>query len=233
MNTESPIDLDCEAIHAQLDVDGYAHLPGLFGGPGVSELERLFGDSLRWSPMQAEGMGQGEMAYLAEEGLSHLDAARRALFHCLAPLASRWDAELGLANGYPGSFQKFDEAYNREGGRSVYAHRLGAGGYLALQQRVADSCSFPFQVVALVSQPGVDFDGGEFVLTERRPRMQSRPAVIPLQAGDAAIICTSYRSTKGTHGFYRTDFKHAVSKVHSGVRLGLHLSFHDIDRPVN
>jgi hypothetical protein len=160
-------------------------------------------------------------------------AARRALFHCLAPLASRWDAELGLANGYPGSFQKFDEAYNREGGRSVYAHRLGAGGYLALQQRVADSCSFPFQVVALLSQPGVDFDGGEFVLTERRPRMQSRPAVIPLQAGDAAIICTSYRSTKGTHGFYRTNFKHAVSKVHSGVRLGLHLSFHDIDRPVN
>lgn len=225
--------MNTESLIARLDAEGYAPVPGLLDGFGVSELARLSGHSTSWSPISSEGMGKGDVAYLTKEASSRLQTIRQALFHDLVPLANRWNAELGLADTYPGSFDTFDEAFNHEGGITAYMHRLGAGDYLALQQRAGDSRSFPFQVVVLASQPGVDFDGGEFVLTERRPRMQSRPAVVPLQAGDGAIICTSYRSAKGSRGFYRTDFKHAVSKVHGGTRLGLHVSFHDIDWPAN
>lgn len=233
MSTSSVNWLDDKAIHDQLDSEGYAHIPNLLGGHGISEVTRLSGCSTAWSAMPSDWMGKGDVAYLANEALSYLQALRQRLFHCLVPLANRWNAELGLADSYPGSFEKFDEAFNHERGKNAYLYRLGAGDYVALQQRVGDDRPFPFQIAVLASRPGADFDGGEFVLTERRPRMQSRPAVVPLQAGDAAIICTSYRSAKGSRGFYRTDFKHAVSKVHGGTRLGLHVSFHDIDWPAN
>jgi len=231
MSAESSIEVNGEAIHDRLDAEGYAYLPGLLDASEMTELARLAVRSASWRPMPSEGMGKGDVTCLTNEVSSRLQTLRQALFHGLVPLANRWNVELGLADAYPGSFDEFDEAFNREGGTTAYMHRLGADDYLALQQCTGNSGSFPFQVVALASQPGVDFDGGEFVLTERRPRMQSRPAVIPLQAGDAAVICTSYRAAKGSRGFFRTEFKHAVSTVHKGTRLGLHLSFHDIPWP--
>ena len=114
----------------------------------------------------------------------------------------------------------------RQGGQS-HLSRLGVEDYLPLHQRNAGGQVFPMQVVALLSEPGKDFDGGEFVMTEQRPRMQSRPMVLPLGLGDAAIIGTAERPFKGTRGHYRVNLKHAVSRVRSGERVGLELTFHD------
>ena len=105
--------------------------------------------------------------------------------------------------------------------------RLCVGDYVALHQRNDGDQVFPLQVVALLSEPGTDFEGGEFVMTEQRPRMQSRPMVLPLGLGDAAIITTSLRPFKGAKGHYRVNLKHAISRVRKGRRIGMALTFHD------
>ena len=119
---------------------------------------------------------------------------------------------------------------NREAGQvrpQSHLSRLGVDDYVALHQRSDGEFVFPFQVVALLSEPGTDFRGGEFVMTELRPRMQSRPMVLPLKLGDAAIISTSVRPCRGANGYHRANLKHAISRVHRGERVGVELSFHD------
>jgi hypothetical protein len=105
-----------------------------------------------------------------------------------------------------------------------HLNRLRVDDYLALHQRHDGEHVFPLQIVGLLTEPGSDFQGGEFVMTEQRPRMQSRPMVLPLKLGDAAIISTAQRPFKGTKGFYRVNLKHAISRVRGGERIGVELS---------
>ncbi|WP_408164310.1 2OG-Fe(II) oxygenase [Caballeronia jiangsuensis] len=130
---------------------------------------------------------------------------------------------------YPAELEEFLRLNRTAGQVQQLSHlnRLGAGDYLALHQSSEGDHVFPLQVVALLSEPGKDFHGGEFVLTEQRPRMQSRPMVLPLGLGDMAIISTAHKPFRGTKGFYRVNLKHAISRVHRGERVGVALSFHD------
>ncbi len=151
-------------------------------------------------------------------GEAPLAAWRDALYQRLLPIARRWQAQLDPhAPPLPAAP---DPAVPEL--RSC----LRAGEHQPLQQHAAAAARFPLQLVALLSEPGRDFDGGEFVMTEQRPRMQSRPIVLPLRRGDVAVIAVAQRPYRGAAGPYRVNLKHAISRVHRGERLGLELLFH-------
>src|SRR5690606_16406527 len=145
-----------------------------------------------------------------------------------APIANRWNEALDAAYRYPALLEEFLQR-NREAGQTrplSHLSRLGESDYMALHQQSEGEHVFPMQVVALLAAPGTAFTGGAFVLTEQRPRMQTRLMVMPLRRGDAAIIATAQRQPTGGKGNWRVKLKHAVSPVRSGQRTGLALSFH-------
>ena len=158
-----------------------------------------------------------------------LDAWRTAFYGHLAAIANRWNDTLGMDDRYPATLGDFLRR-NRKAGQTrgqSYLSRLGVEDHVPLHQRNAGEEVFPLQLVALLSEPGTDFQGGEFVMTEQRPRTQSRPMVLPLGLGDAALIATAQRPFKGSKGHYRVNLKHAIGRVRQGERIGLELSFHD------
>ena len=176
-------------------------------------------DRIDWRHVEACLDGEGYAVIpglLAGEPVDALTSWAAAFYRHLAPLANRWHAALDSDVRYPATPHRDRKPIFR-------IVRLREGEDLPLHQSHGGPHAFPFQVVALLSEPGRDFTGGEFVMTERRPRMQSRPMVVPLHAADAAVICATSRPLKGSHAEYRADLKHAVSRVHSGERVGLEL----------
>ncbi|QYY29924.1 2OG-Fe(II) oxygenase [Cupriavidus pinatubonensis] len=223
--------LDWQEIAAQLDQDGYAGLPGLLSPEQARELGRDAGQSgaFHHHSLESAGLGRGEMVCLGGVLPDPWADWRTALYCKLAPIANRWNALMNIDYRYPRELREFIK-HNREAGQSQplsCLHRLRSGDYLALHQRADGEHVFPLQVIALLSEPGVDFQGGEFVMTEQRPRMQSRPAVVPLGIGDMAIISTARRPHKGAGGHYRVNLRHAISRVRAGDRIGVELSFHN------
>lgn len=210
--------LDWAGIADQLDGEGYAMLPGMLDAGLVRDLKR-----------QAGIMGRGGLLYFAGDLPAPLQAWRADFYRHLALIANRWNEILGIGDRYPRELGDFLRR-NREAGQTQgqsHLSRLGVDDYLPLHQRCVGEQVFPLQIVALLSEPEADFQGGEFVMTEQRPRMQSRPMVLPLKRGDAAIIGTAERPFKGASGYYRVNLKHAVSRVRGGERIGLELFFHD------
>ncbi|CAG9256871.1 conserved hypothetical protein [Paraburkholderia unamae] len=224
-------ELDWTAITAQLDSEGYAVLPRLLDADHAHELARAAraSNALRRMALDSADLGRGDLLYFDAQ-LPQPWAQWRTLFYRhLAPVANRWNEALNVAYRYPEEPEAF-LARNRQAGQTKaqsHVNRLRADDYLALHQRNHGEHVFPLQVVTLLTQPGKDFTGGEFVMTEQRPRMQSRPMVVPLGAGDAAIIATGQRPFKGSSGYYRVNLKHAISRVREGERIGVELSFHD------
>ena len=185
-------------------------------------------DAVRVS-LASNNVGSGELIHFDATLPASLEKLRAALYPHLASIANRWNGILGVTDRYPAQLQDFLQR-NREAGQArVQSHlsRLGPEDHIALHQRNDGEVVFPLQLIALLSAPGLDFLGGEFVMTEQRPRRQSRPMVLPLALGDAALIATAERPFRGSKGFYRVNLKHAVSRVRQGERLGLELSFHD------
>lgn len=220
--------LDWAGIAHQLGLEGYALLPGLLASANVLALATETG---RWRrvPLASSDLGRGDRYDCGADLPGPLASLRQALYPHLASIANRWNQILGVGYRYPASLQAF-LLRNREAGQTrglSYLSRLGESDYLALHQRAEGEHVFPLQLVGLLSAPGEDFTGGEFVMTEQRPRMQSRPMVLPLRRGDAALIGTAQRPFKGSNGYYRVNLKHAVSRVRSGQRIGVELSFHD------
>lgn len=193
--------LDWVDIAAQLDAEGYALLPGWLDADAAGRLA-----------------SQAQAASLP----APLEAWSRAFYPHLAAIAERWNDILGAGGRYPAELADSGQVRAQS-----HLNRLGVGDYVPLHQRGDGGQVFPLQVVALLSVPGKDFLGGEFVMTEQRPRMQSRPMVLPLQLGDAAIIATAERPVKGSAGYYRVKLRHAISRVREGQRIGMELSFHD------
>lgn len=218
--------LDWEQIGTQLDLEGYVLLPGLL--TPLLTLPDDF-DSLRCVSLASADLGRGEIRYFRENLPEPLSAMREALYPHLARVANHWNDTLDVAYRYPDALQSFLKRNRHAGQLQGISHlnRLGDGDYLALHQRADNEVVFPLQLIGLFSSPNQDFTGGEFVMTEQRPRMQSRPMVLPLAQGDAALICTAQRPFKGSKGYYRVNLKHAISRVRSGQRIGLELSFHD------
>lgn len=228
---DAPLDrLNWTDIGLQLDAEGYVVLPGLLGVDVARDLaQQATAAGARRVALESDDLGRGELFYFGAGMPAPLELWRTALYRRLVAIANRWNETLGVALRYPAELGDFLRRNQEAGQTRAQSHlsRLGGEGHVSLHQRNDGEQVFPMQIVAVLSEPGVDFQGGEFVMTEQRPRMQSRPAVLPLKLGDVAVIATAERPVKGSQGYYRVNLKHAISRVRKGERIGLELLFHD------
>jgi hypothetical protein len=220
------------AIAGVLDAQGWVRLPSLLASAECAAIARLYGsdDGFRSRViMSKHGFGRGEYRYFAYPLPGLIEALRRALYARLAPIANRWHATMGVDIRFPDDHAAFIRRC-REAGQTRPTPLLlqyGKGDYNCLHQDLYGEHVFPLQVAILLSEPGEDFDGGEFVLTEQRPRMQSRAAVVPLKRGDAVIFAVNSRPALGARGAYRVNMRHGVSEIRRGHRHTLGIIFHD------
>jgi len=225
---------DWQQVDEDLARDGAAVVRGLLGEADCHALASLYDTA---SPgtfrsrvvMARHGFGRGEYQYF-DYPLPHLLARlRTALYPMLAPIANRWNEALGLPQRYPAAHADYLARCHAAGQERAtpLLLRYGPGDFNCLHQDLYGEHVFPLQVVLLLSQPGRDFEGGEFVLTEQRPRMQSRPLVLPLAQGDAAIFAVSHRPVQGARGIYRVNMRHGVSRIRAGQRTTAGIIFHD------
>jgi hypothetical protein len=179
--------------------------------------------------MSRHGFGQGEYQYFNYPLPSIVEGLRTPLYAKLAPIANAWNEAMGIAVRYPEAHPEFlDRCHAAGQGRPTpLLLRYGAGDYNCLHQDLYGEHVFPLQVAVLLAQPAVDFTGGEFVMTEQRPRMQSRPEIVPLEQGDAVAFAVNLRPVQGARGTYRVKMKHGVSRLRSGQRHTLGIIFHD------
>jgi hypothetical protein len=225
--------IDWPAVHDALDGQGAATLPALLTPAECAAIASLYGrgeDVFRSRVVMARhGFGQGEYRYFAHPMPPLIAALRSAFYPRLVPIANRWSAALGSTIRFPDEHREFIERCHGASQRrpTPLLLKYEAGDYNCLHQDLYGEHVFPLQVVLLLSQPGRDFDGGEFVMTEQRPRMQSRPMVLPLQQGDAALIAVHHRPVRGARGVYRVNLRHGVSRVRSGRRFTAGVIFHD------
>jgi hypothetical protein len=181
--------------------------------------------------MARHGFGRGEYKYFSYPLPELISRLRTALYYHLAPLANRWNEAMGIAVRYPPEHVDFI-ARCRQAGQTKATPlllRYEADDYNCLHQDIYGEHVFPLQVAILLSEPGRDFSGGEFVMTEQRPRMQSRAEVVSLRQGDAVIFAVRQRPVQGTRGVYRVNLRHGVSRVRSGRRHTLGIIFHDAE----
>jgi hypothetical protein len=222
--------LDWASITAQLDAEGCAMVRGLLDARTARALARQVTAARTVRvPLSSIELGRGELFYFEGRLPAPLETWRTGFYRHLAVIADRWNEALGVDGRYPAQLDEFVQR-NRQAGQTraqSCLSRLGVEDHVSLHQRNDGEQVFPMQLVALLSDPGTDFRGGEFVMVEQRPRMQSRPMVLPLELGDVAIITTAERPFKGSRGHYRVNLKHAISRVREGERIGLELSFHD------
>ena len=224
--------LDWDAVARALDREGWAMLPGLLSDDQCDGIAGLYGrDALFRSRvhMARHGFGRGEYRYFAYPLPPLVGALRGGLYLRLAPIANRWHERMGMDVRFPADHAEF-LARCHEAGQARPTPLLlkyGPGDYNCLHQDLYGEHVFPLQVALLLSAPGDDFSGGEFVLTEQRPRMQSRAAVVPLGKGDAVVFAVNVRPVKGSRGDYRVMMRHGVSEVRSGSRHTLGVIFHD------
>jgi len=179
--------------------------------------------------MGRHGFGRGEYRYFKYPLPNLVGELRTALYPRLAPVANEWNERMGIETRYPAVHKEFLDLCHKAGQDrpTPLLLQYGAGDYNCLHQDLYGDLAFPLQVATLLSQPGEDFTGGEFVLTEQRPRMQTRPEVVPLRQGDAVAFAVHHRPVKGARGSYRVNLRHGVSRVRSGHRHTLGIIFHD------
>ncbi|MDB5705592.1 MAG: proline hydroxylase [Sphingomonas bacterium] len=224
--------IDWQAVQADLDAQGWAILPGLIDAAACEATAALYGPGEIFRShvvMARHGFGRGEYRYFAYPLPPLVEGLRSALYPRLAPIANRWHARMGLAARFPDEHAAF-LAHCHAAGQTrptPLLLRYGAGDYNCLHQDLYGEHVFPLQVAILLSAPGADFTGGEFVLTEQRPRMQSRAEVVPLGKGDAVLFAVNSRPQQGTRGDYRVTMRHGVSRLRSGQRHTLGIIFHD------
>jgi hypothetical protein len=179
--------------------------------------------------MARHGFGRGEYKYFAYPLPELIQALRTALYPRLAAIANRWNEAMGVAVRFPAEHKDFLKRCHEAGQPrpTPLLLQYGPGDYNCLHQDLYGEHVFPLQATVLLSQPGKDFSGGEFVLTEQRPRMQSRAEVVPLRQGEAAIFPVHHRPVQGTRGIYRVNMRHGVSRIREGRRHTLGVIFHD------
>jgi hypothetical protein len=224
--------LDWARIGADLDAYGAAATGALLTPPECRDLASAYGDDARFRSrvvMARHGFGRGEYKYYAYPLPALIGSLREALYPQLAPIANRWEATLGREGAYPERHEAYLERCHAAGQKrpTPLLLRYGEGDYNCLHQDLYGELAFPLQVAFLLSRPGEDFAGGEFVLTEQRPRMQSRAEVVPLQQGEGVIFAVNQRPVEGGRGAYRVAMRHGVSRLRSGERFTLGVIFHD------
>ncbi|MGD9803201.1 MAG: 2OG-Fe(II) oxygenase [Hyphomicrobiaceae bacterium] len=224
--------LDWTSISADLDARGAATIGPLLTAPECHALAALYDSDADFRSrivMARHGFGSGEYKYFAYPLPALVSDLRTALYAHLAPVASTWMERMGSSTRFPekhGDFLKRCHAAEQARPTPLLL-RYDPGDYNCLHQDLYGPTVFPIQVVFLLSEPKVDFTGGEFVLVEQRPRMQSRPEVFALRQGEAVIFAVNERPVSGTRGSYRVKMRHGVSRIRSGRRHTLGVIFHD------
>ena len=224
--------VDWARVGDELDEQGSATLAGLLSPTECVGLADMYASEQGFRSrvvMGRHGFGRGEYKYFSYPLPGFVARLRTALYPKLAPIANRWHAAMGVAAQFPDCHAAFIERCHADGQMrpTPLLLQYGEGDYNCLHQDLYGVHVFPLQVVVLLSEPGRDFTGGEFVMTEQRPRMQSRPLVVPLPQGDAAVIAVHNRPVQGTRGSYRVNLRHGVSRVRSGQRHTAGIVFHD------
>jgi hypothetical protein len=225
-------DIDWPAAAGQLDSRGCVVLPSLLSSAACRELATLYSDERCFRSrvvMSRHGFGRGEYKYFTYPLPPLIAELRTRLYPHLAPIANEWSQRLGEAVRYPPALEAFLARCHAAGQvkPTPLLLQYGPEDYNCLHQDLYGEWVFPLQLTVLLSQPGEDFTGGEFVLTEQRPRMQSRAEVVPLQRGDGVVFAVHHRPVHGTRGDYRVNLRHGVSRVRSGRRHTLGVIFHD------
>jgi len=223
---------DWRRIAVELDEQGWALLPNLLDSEDCQKVAALYDreEGFRSRVVMARhGFGRGEYRYFSYPLPRTVQGLRTALYPRLAPIANGWHERLGIETRFPDDHADFIVRCHRSGQArpTPLLLRYGPGDYNCLHQDLYGAEVFPLQVAVLLSQPGRDFTGGEFVLTEQRPRMQSRPMVVPLAQGDGVVFAVNSRPVKGTRGDYQVKMRHGVSKLITGQRHTLGIIFHD------
>ena len=224
--------LDWPSIAASLDADGYALLPALLSPRECRDHAALYehgGLFRKRVVMSRHGYGRGEYQYFAYPLPRPVEALRALLYPPLAETANRWNETLRIDTRFPAAHAQFLERCHRAGQTrpTPLVLRYGEGDYNRLHQDLYGEHVFPFQATVLLSDPARDFEGGEFVLTEQRPRMQSRVEVVPLARGDGVVFPVHHRPVRGARGFHRANLRHGVSRLRAGSRHTLGIIFHD------
>ncbi|MEK1909636.1 MAG: 2OG-Fe(II) oxygenase [Pseudomonas chlororaphis] len=224
--------LDWASIEQQLDQDGSAVIGNLLSAEQCHELGSLYPHSELFRSrvvMARHGFGRGEYQYFAYPLPQRIAELRGQFYPRLVPLANRWNQLMNIPVQYPPRHEDFLQRCHAAGQQrpTPLLLQYGPQDYNCLHQDVYGDNVFPLQVAILLSRPGIDFSGGEFVITEQRPRMQSRPQVIGLKQGDALIFAVHHRPVPGVRGHYRVTLRHGVSRLHSGRRHTLGVIFHD------
>jgi hypothetical protein len=218
--------------NGDLDAQGCAVLKGLLSKEECRALAALYPDDARFRSrvvMGRHGFGRGEYKYFAYPLPELIAEMRPALYAKLRDVANRWNEAMGIDIRYPESHETFLQRCHAAGQirPTPLLLQYGLSDYNCLHQDLYGEHVFPLQVAILLSEPGRDFEGGEFVLTEQRPRMQSRAEVVPLAQGDAVAFAVHVRPVQGTRGFYRVNMRHGVSRIRAGHRHTLGVIFHD------
>jgi len=224
--------IDWPRVERALDAQGNAVLERLLAPAECAASAALYADGTRFRNrivMARHGFGRGEYKYFAYPLPAPVGALRSALYARLVPLANRWYEVLAEPARFPPSHAAFIRCCHAAGQRrpTPLLLQYAAGDFNCLHQDLYGEHVFPLQVAILLAEPGRDFSGGEFVLTEQRPRMQSRVQVIDLHQGDAVVFAVHHRPVWGTRGFYRVNMRHGVSEIRGGHRHTLGIIFHD------
>jgi hypothetical protein len=226
------VSTDWEEIARDLDAGGSAVIERVLSPAHCRSIAALYGADERFRSkvvMERHGFGRGEYKYFNYPLPPLVADLRTSLYPHLAAIANRWNAALGIDVRYPAAHSAFVARCHAAAQTkpTPLMLRYGAGDYNCLHQDLYGEHVFPLQATILLSNPDGDFAGGEFVLTEQRPRMQSRPEVVPLRQGDAVIFAVQHRPVQGSRGVYRVNMRHGVSRVRRGHRQTLGIIFHD------
>ncbi|HWW96283.1 MAG TPA: 2OG-Fe(II) oxygenase [Edaphobacter sp.] len=224
--------VDWTRVSQDLDAQGNAVLEGILSLEECRALAALYPEDDYFRSrvvMGRHGFGRGEYQYFRYPLPDIVEGLRNALYPRLAPIANRWNMAMGVNVRYPERHADFIRRCHDAGQirPTPLLLQYGAGDYNCLHQDLYGEHVFPIQVAILLCEPGEDFLGGEFVLTEQRPRMQSRPEVVPLRRGDAVAFAVHHRPVRGARGTYRVNLRHGVSRLRSGRRHTLGIIFHD------
>jgi len=224
--------IDWASISTHLDNYGWAMLKTLLTADECESITGLYEDDRMFRSrvvMASHGFGRGEYKYFAYPLPDTVAALRATLYPRLAPIANRWNESMSIDVRFPDGLAEFIRRCHKAGQTrpTPLLLQYGAGDFNALHQDVYGEHMFPLQTTILLSEPGQDFTGGEFVLTEQRPRMQSRAEVVPLRRGDAVVFAVRDRPVQGTRGTYRVALRHGVSRLRSGHRHTVGVIFHD------
>jgi len=221
-----------DALEEQLNMQGWSLVPAVLDAAACESLREGYELDAPFRSrvvMQRHGFGRGEYKYFAYPLPPLVARLREQLYPLLAPIANRWHERLGVAARFPATHTEFIERCHAAGQvrPTPLLLRYQAGDYNCLHQDLYGEHVFPLQAVFLLSRPGAEFEGGDLVLTEQRPRMQSRASVLPLAQGDLAVFAVNHRPVRGARGDYRVAMRHGVSTLRAGERHTLGIIFHD------